>query len=141
VLEAPDEMLQVAQTLAELAAELRIGYVFKSSFLKDNRTRAESPRGPGLDDGLALLQRIKAEVGCPVLTDVHVLEEIGAAVEAGVDVLQIPAFLSRQSRLLEAAASTGRAVNVKKGQFMAPEDLAHVTDKLSRAGCRKILLT
>ncbi len=141
VLEDPDEMLLTARTLADLARVLEVGYVFKSSYLKDNRTRGESPRGPGLDEGLALLLRIREEVGCPVLTDVHSVEEVEAAAEAGIDVLQIPAFLSRQSRLLEAAGRSGRAVNVKKGQFLAPEDLRHVADKVAAAGGERILLT
>ncbi len=141
VLEDPDEMLATARTLAELCRRLGLGFVFKSSYLKDNRTRGESPRGPGLEEGLALLLRIREEVGCPVLTDVHTVDEATAAGEAGVDVLQIPAFLCRQSRLLEAAARTGKAVNVKKGQFLAPEDLRHVADKVQAAGGERILLT
>jgi 2-dehydro-3-deoxyphosphooctonate aldolase (KDO 8-P synthase) len=141
VLENPDEMLRTASTLAQLAKRLQVGYVFKSSYLKDNRTRGESPRGPGPQEGLALLSRIRAELGCPVLTDVHAVEEIEEAVEAGIDILQIPAFLSRQSRLLEAAGRSGRAVNVKKGQFLAPEDLAHVSAKIVAAGGERILLT
>jgi 2-dehydro-3-deoxyphosphooctonate aldolase (KDO 8-P synthase) len=141
VLEDPDEMLAVARHMSDLCGRLGLGYVFKSSFLKDNRTRGVSPRGPGIDAGLALLRRIRDEVGCPVLTDVHVPEEVEALAGAGVDVLQIPAFLSRQSRLLEAAGASGRAVNVKKGQFLAPEDLAHVAEKVRAAGGERILLT
>lgn len=141
VLEDPDEMLFTAQTLAALARRLELGFVFKSSYLKDNRTRSDSPRGPGLDEGLALLLRIRAEVGCPVLTDVHTVEEVDIAAAAGVDVLQIPAFLCRQSRLLEAAGRSGRVVNVKKGQFLAPEDLEHVAGKVVAAGGDRILLT
>lgn len=141
VLEDPEEMLSVADHMARLCAGLGVGYVFKSSFLKDNRTRADSPRGPGLDEGLRLLQRIRTEIGCPVLTDVHLPEEVEPVVEAGVDVLQIPAFLSRQSRLLEVAGASGRVVNVKKGQFLAPEDMAHVAGKLESAGAERLLLT
>jgi 2-dehydro-3-deoxyphosphooctonate aldolase (KDO 8-P synthase) len=141
VLESPDEMLETASYLARLAERLGLGYVFKSSYLKDNRTRGESPRGPGSQEGLQLLSRIRSEVGCPVLTDVHATEEIEEAVEAGIDVLQIPAFLCRQSRLLEAAGRSGRAVNVKKGQFLAPEDLEHVSAKITSAGGERILLT
>jgi 2-dehydro-3-deoxyphosphooctonate aldolase (KDO 8-P synthase) len=140
VLEEPDEMFRTARTLAELTAELGVPFVFKSSFLKDNRTRGDSPRGPGIEEGLRLLSAIKAEIGCPVLTDVHLPEEIAQAAEVA-DILQIPAFLSRQSRLLEAAAASGRCVNVKKAQFMAAEDLAHVVDKLVESGCENILLT
>lgn len=141
VLEDPDEMLLTAEQLAALARELGLGYVFKASYLKDNRTRGDSPRGPGAEEGLALLARIRDAVGCPVLTDVHTAEEAGECAQAGVEVLQVPAFLSRQSRLLEAAAATGCAVNVKKGQFLAPEDMVHVADKLGDAGAQRILLT
>ncbi len=141
VIEDPDETLSTARTLAALAADLGLSYVFKASFLKDNRTRGDSPRGPGMGAGVDVLQAIKAEVGCPVLTDVHAVEEVEALAAAGIDVLQIPAFLSRQTRLLEAAAASGCVVNVKKGQFLAPEDLAHVSDKLVMSGCDRILLT
>ena len=141
VLENPDEMLKTASTLARLASDLGLGYVFKASYLKDNRTRGESPRGPGSQEGLKLLARIRSEVGCPVLTDVHATEEIEEAVEAGIDVLQIPAFLCRQSRLLEAAGRSGHVINVKKGQFLAPEDLEHVSAKITAAGGERILLT
>jgi 2-dehydro-3-deoxyphosphooctonate aldolase (KDO 8-P synthase) len=141
VIEDPDETLQTARTLAALAADLRISFVFKSSFLKDNRTRGDSPRGPGLTEGLQVLQTIRREVGCPVLTDVHQTDEVSALAEGGVDVLQVPAFLCRQTRLLEAVARSGAAVNVKKGQFLAPEDLAHVADKLGASGCTRMLFT
>jgi 2-dehydro-3-deoxyphosphooctonate aldolase (KDO 8-P synthase) len=141
VLEARDEMLAVAEHMSAIAEELGVNYVFKASFLKDNRTRSSSPRGPGADEGLRTLADIREQVGCPVLTDVHVVEEIDAAAQAGIDIVQIPAFLSRQSRLLEAAAGSGCAVNVKKGQFLAPEDLHHVAGKLEAAGGRRILFT
>ena len=141
VLEDRDEMFAVAEHVSALAGELGINYAFKASFLKDNRTRGSSPRGPGADEGLRLLADIREEVGCPVLTDVHAVDEVRAAAEAGVDILQIPAFLSRQSRLLEAAAETGAVVNVKKGQFLAPEDLEHVAGKIVAAGGERIFLT
>lgn len=141
VLEEPDEMLAVARHMAALCAEIDVGYVFKASFLKDNRTRGDSPRGPGVDAGIEVLQAIRADVGCPVLTDVHTVDEIETLADAGIDVLQVPAFLSRQSRLLEAAGASGCAVNVKKGQFLAPEDLEHVAEKIESAGGEKILLT
>lgn len=141
VLEDPEEMMGVARHMAALCADLGVGYVFKASFLKDNRTRGDSPRGPGLQEGVALLEAIGDDVGCPVLTDVHTVEEIEALSDAGVDVLQIPAFLSRQSRLLEAAGASDCTVNVKKGQFLAPEDLEHVAGKIVAAGGEKILLT
>jgi 2-dehydro-3-deoxyphosphooctonate aldolase (KDO 8-P synthase) len=134
-------MLDVARHMAGLCARLGVGYVFKSSYLKDNRTRGDSPRGPGLEAGLDQMVQIRDSIGCPVLTDVHLPEEVEAAAAAGIDVLQIPAFLSRQSRLLEAAAGSGCAVNVKKGQFLAPEDLRHVAAKLEGAGARRILFT
>jgi 2-dehydro-3-deoxyphosphooctonate aldolase (KDO 8-P synthase) len=141
VIEDPQETLATARFLADLARELDVQYVFKSSYLKDNRTRGDSPRGPGLDAGLEVLRAIKDEVGCPVLTDVHLPEEAERAAAAGIDVLQVPAFLSRQTRLLEAVARTGAAVNVKKGQFLAPDDLAHICAKLAEAGCDRLLLT
>ena len=141
VLENRDEMFTVAEHMSSLAEELGVNYVFKASFLKDNRTRGSSERGPGAEEGLRMLQDIREQVGCPVLTDVHIAEEVSAAADAGIDVLQIPAFLSRQSRLLEAAAATGCAVNVKKGQFLAPEDLAHVAVKIEAAGGERILFT
>ncbi len=141
VLEDPQEMITVARHMAEVCARLGVAYVFKASFLKDNRTRGDSPRGPGLQSGVDLLMHIRAEVGCPVLTDVHLPEEIDPLARAGVDILQIPAFLSRQTRMLEAAAGSGCAINVKKGQFLAPEDLEHVADKLVSAGAERILFT
>jgi 2-dehydro-3-deoxyphosphooctonate aldolase (KDO 8-P synthase) len=141
VLEDRAEMFAVAEHMSALAEELGVNYVFKASFLKDNRTRASSPRGPGVEEGLRTLVEIRDEVGCPVLTDVHTVEEVEAAARSGIDILQIPAFLSRQSRLLEAAAASGAAVNVKKGQFLAPEDLAHVAGKIESAGGQRILFT
>lgn len=141
VLEARDEMFTVAEHMSAVAEELGVNYVFKASFLKDNRTRSSSPRGPGPDEGLRMLQDIGEQIGCPVLTDVHLAEEISAAADAGIDVVQIPAFLSRQSRLLEAAAASGCVVNVKKGQFLAPEDLVHVAEKIELAGGDRILFT
>jgi 2-dehydro-3-deoxyphosphooctonate aldolase (KDO 8-P synthase) len=141
VLEDRDEMFTIAEHMSAVAEELSVNYVFKASFLKDNRTRASSPRGPGADEGLRMLQDIAQQIGCPVLTDVHEADEISAAADAGIDVVQIPAFLCRQSRLLEAAAASGCAVNVKKGQFLAPEDLAHVADKIEAAGGERILFT
>jgi 2-dehydro-3-deoxyphosphooctonate aldolase (KDO 8-P synthase) len=141
VLEERDEMLHTAERLQTLANQWRVPLVFKASFLKDNRTRGDSPRGPGLDSGLRLLLDIRERIGCPVLTDVHHPQEALDAAAAGVDVIQVPAFLSRQTSLLEAAARSGACVNVKKAQFMAPEDLAHVVDKLVLAGCGRLMLT
>lgn len=141
VLEDRDEMFVVAEHMSALAGQLGVHFVFKASFLKDNRTRSSSPRGPGADEGLRMLAEIRDQVACPVLTDVHTIEEVEAATDAGIDVVQIPAFLSRQSRLLEAAGASGAVVNVKKGQFLAPEDLAHVAGKLEAAGGERILFT
>ena len=114
--------------------------VFKASFDKANRTSAQSYRGEGMDEGLAVLAEVKRETGRPVLTDVHLPDQAAAVAEVA-DVLQIPAFLCRQTDLLQAAAATGRPVNVKKGQFLAPEDMAHVLGKLRAAGGERVLLT
>lgn len=140
VLEDPDEMLRTAESLAATCRELGLGYCFKASYTKDNRTSGSSYRGPGLEEGLALLRRIGEAVGAPVLTDIHHPHE-AAPVGEVAEVLQIPAFMCRQSSLLEAAAATGKVVNVKKGQFLAPEDMGHVARKLRDAGCDRILLT
>ena len=118
--------------------ELRI--VFKGSFDKANRTSVDGPRGPGIDEGLRLLALIRREYGFPVLTDVHDVAQV-PAVAAACDVLQIPAFLSRQTDLLLAAAATGRTVNVKKGQFLSPQDMVHVTGKLKQGGASEIWQT
>ncbi len=140
VLEEPDAMLRIAGELAAVCRRLGLGYCFKSSYLKDNRTSGRSYRGPGLQEGLRLLERIAREHDVPVLTDVHHPAEAAAA--AGVvDVLQIPAFLCRQTSLLEAAGAAGRVVNVKKGQFLAPDDMGHVAAKLREQGCPGVLAT
>ncbi len=140
VLEDPDEMLRTAGTIAEIARRVGVGVCFKASYTKDNRTSSASYRGPGMEEGLKLLARIADAHGLPVVTDVHHPEEAVAAAEV-VDVLQIPAFLCRQSSLLEAAAGTGRVVNVKKGQFLAPPDMEHVIGKLRAAGCGQVMAT
>jgi len=140
VLEDPEEMLQLAGELAAACRDQGVAYCFKSSYRKDNRTSGDSFRGPGLDEGLQLLRRIAAEHNVPVLTDIHHPEEAGQVAEVA-DVLQIPAFMCRQTSLLEAAGATGRVVNLKKGQFLAPDDLAHAAAKLIRAGCGGVLLT
>lgn len=140
VLEDPDEMLQVAETLAKICAEIGVGFCFKSSYTKDNRTSGQSYRGPGIQEGLRLLERIGQAVGAPILTDVHHPDEAAAVAEVA-EVLQIPAFLCRQTSLLEAAGATGRVVNVKKGQFLAAADMAHAATKLQDVGCRRILFT
>lgn len=131
--------LSIAQRLKQLAEELPLQLIFKASFDKANRTSVDSYRGPGLEAGLAILRRVRDATGLPVTTDVH--EPSQAAPAADVcQLLQIPAFLARQTDLLAAAARTGRAVHVKKGQFLAPWDMKHVVAKLAAAGCRRILL-
>jgi 2-dehydro-3-deoxyphosphooctonate aldolase (KDO 8-P synthase) len=140
VIEGEDFTLRHARRVADLSQKHGLPAVFKCSFDKANRTSGKSFRGPGLIEGLRVLAKVKAETGLPVLTDVHAEEQCAPAA-AVVDVLQIPAFLCRQTDLILAAGRTGRAVNVKKGQFLAPEDMKNVVDKLREAGCRQILLT
>jgi 2-dehydro-3-deoxyphosphooctonate aldolase (KDO 8-P synthase) len=140
VIEGEDFTLRHARRVADLSQKHGLPAVFKCSFDKANRTSGKSFRGPGLTEGLRVLAKVKAETGLPVLTDVHAEEQCAPAA-AVVDVLQIPAFLCRQTDLILAAGRTGRAVNVKKGQFLAPEDMKNVVDKLREAGCRQILLT
>lgn len=140
VMEPNDLTLKIAIRLRALSEELGMPLIFKASFDKANRTSKKSYRGLGLDEGLNTFERVKAETGLPVTTDIH--ESCQAATVAQVvDVLQIPAFLARQTDLLEAAAATGRAINVKKGQFMAPWDMGHVVAKLMEAGANRVLLT
>ena len=140
VLEDPDEMLSTAEHLAATCRELGAGFCFKSSYRKDNRTSSTSYRGPGMEEGLALLKRIGQAVGAPVLTDIHHPEEAAPVAEVA-EILQIPAFLCRQTSLLEAAGATDSVVNVKKGQFLAAADMAHAAGKLRQAGCERILFT
>ncbi len=139
VIETRELALRIAEHLAGIAARLPISLVFKASFDKANRTSLESRRGPGIDEGLAVLAEVRRATGLPVTTDIHESPQAAAAGEV-CDLLQIPAFLARQTDLLVAAAETGRAVNVKKGQFMAPWDMQHVLGKLQAAGCRNTLL-
>jgi len=139
-LESREHALEMSQALVELTDSLGIGFIYKSSFDKANRTSADSPRGLGIEKSLPILAEVREVRGCPVLTDVHTAEQCAQAAEA-VDVLQIPAFLCRQTDLLLAAAATGKAVNVKKGQFLAPWDMANVVDKIAQAGNRNILVT
>lgn len=140
VIEGEEFALATARELASLAEKLGISFVYKSSYDKANRSAGSSFRGPGLKEGLRVLKRVKEELGVPVLTDVHSPEE---AVEAGrvCDIIQIPAFLCRQTDLILAAAGTGAVVNVKKGQFMAPWDMKNVVDKILSTGNDKIILT
>jgi 2-dehydro-3-deoxyphosphooctonate aldolase (KDO 8-P synthase) len=138
VIETAALTLQIAERLAQIAAELTIPLVFKASFDKANRTSIDTFRGPGIEAGLAVLRQVKAATGLPVTTDIHLPEQAAPVAEV-CDLLQIPAFLARQTDLLVAAAATGRPVNVKKGQFLAPSDMQHVVGKLRAAGCRNIL--
>jgi 2-dehydro-3-deoxyphosphooctonate aldolase (KDO 8-P synthase) len=140
VIESEGLTLSIAQQLAELARELGVNLVFKASFDKANRTSVDSFRGVGIDEGLRILARVRHETGVPVTTDIH--ESHQAAVVAEVcELLQIPAFLCRQTDLLAAAARTGKCVNVKKGQFLSPEEMENVANKLTEAGCRNFLFT
>ena len=139
-LESRSHALEVAQALKEIAARLGIGLVFKTSFDKANRTSLGGARGVGLKAALPIFAEIREATGLPVLTDVHGAEQCAPVAEA-VDILQIPAFLCRQTDLLIAAAATGRVVNVKKGQFLAPWDMAHVIAKVTGAGNTRVLAT
>jgi len=133
-------ILEVAGELKRLAEELKLPLVFKSSYVKDNRSAGRSYRGPGAEEGLAALEEVRARTGLPILSDVHTPEEVPGAA-AVLDVLQIPAFLCRQTSLLEAAGATGKPVNIKKGQFLAPGDLERAVDKVRDAGGDQVLVT
>jgi 2-dehydro-3-deoxyphosphooctonate aldolase (KDO 8-P synthase) len=137
--EGEQHSVDIAGRLAELCAARGIGLVFKASFDKANRTSLSGRRGPGLDAGLACLAAVKRAIGCPVLTDVHLPDQCAPVAEVA-DALQIPAFLCRQTDLLLAAGETGRAINVKKGQFLAPWDMANVAAKIASTGNEAILL-
>jgi 2-dehydro-3-deoxyphosphooctonate aldolase (KDO 8-P synthase) len=140
VIESPSHAVELGQAIADVARRCGVPYVFKASFDKANRTSRRSYRGPGLDEGLRVLADVKARVGVPVLTDIHEPSQ-AAPTAAVVDILQIPAFLCRQTDLLLAAAETGCAINVKKGQFLAPDDMRHVVDKIVSTGNRRLFLT
>jgi 2-dehydro-3-deoxyphosphooctonate aldolase (KDO 8-P synthase) len=140
VIESEAHALLMAKRLAAHARRLNIPYIFKASYDKANRTSGESYRGPGLVRGLEILARIKKEAGVPVLTDVHDVSQVGPAAEV-CDVLQIPAFLCRQTDLLVEAGRSGAAVNLKKGQFLSPWDLRHAVEKIERTGNHRILIT
>ena len=139
-LESLDHARMLAEKLVQITSDLGIPYVFKASFDKANRSSLSGVRGVGIDEGLSILSKIRAEFGCPVLTDIHDISQCASAAEA-VDILQIPAFLCRQTDLLLAAGETGAAVNVKKGQFLAPWDMANIVDKVESTGNQRILLT
>jgi 2-dehydro-3-deoxyphosphooctonate aldolase (KDO 8-P synthase) len=140
VIESEQLVLDTAGKISEITRSLGIPYVFKASFDKANRTSIKSYRGPGIEQGLAVLKKVKDQLGLPVLTDVHTEDQ---ATEAGkvVDVLQIPAFLCRQTDLLIAAAKTGKVVNVKKGQFLSPPEMANAVKKVEECGSQRIVLT
>jgi 2-dehydro-3-deoxyphosphooctonate aldolase (KDO 8-P synthase) len=138
-IESRAHALEIAHGLVELTGKLGIGLIYKSSFDKANRSSIETPRGLGMRDGLKILADVRESYGCPVLTDVHSAEQCAPTAEA-VDVLQIPAFLCRQTDLLVAAAMTGRAMNIKKGQFLAPWDMANVVHKVEASGNHKAMV-
>ena len=140
VIESESHAIDLGAAIAEIARQRGVPYVFKASFDKANRTSLQSFRGPGLVEGLRILAEVKARVGVPVLTDIHEPAQAKPAAEV-VDVLQIPAFLCRQTDLLVAAAETGRAINVKKGQFLAPQDMRHVIGKITAAGNSRVIVT
>ncbi len=139
-LESRDHAMMIAEAMAEACQKSGAAYVFKASYDKANRTSLKGKRGLGMDEGLSILAHVRAQIGCPVLTDVHGPEQCKAVAEA-VDVMQIPAFLSRQTDLLVAAGETGAVVNIKKGQFLAPWDMPNVISKVESTGNNNILLT
>jgi 2-dehydro-3-deoxyphosphooctonate aldolase (KDO 8-P synthase) len=140
VIENEKLCFQIAASLKKICASLGIFYIFKASFDKANRTSAKSFRGPGIENGLHILAKVRAKFELPVLTDVHTEAHVAAAARV-VDILQIPAFLCRQTDLIEAAAATGKILNLKKGQFLSPQEMGQVAQKAKRAGAKKILLT
>ena len=139
VIESEDFTLRAAESVAEIAKACDVPVIFKSSFDKANRTSVDGFRGPGLDEGLRILQRVKDEVGVPVVTDVHMPEQANVVAEVA-DILQTPAFLCRQTDFIQAVAATGKVINIKKGQFLAPWDMQHVLDKARAVGNDNIML-
>jgi 2-dehydro-3-deoxyphosphooctonate aldolase (KDO 8-P synthase) len=139
-IESEKHALMVAERLQRITAEARVPFIYKSSYDKANRSSVRSYRGPGLVEGLRILRRVKEETGLPVLSDVHDVAEVAPAAEV-LDVLQVPAFLCRQTDLVIACAKSGRPVNVKKGQFVAPRDMINVVEKVRSAGSEDLLLT
>jgi 2-dehydro-3-deoxyphosphooctonate aldolase (KDO 8-P synthase) len=140
VIESEELIMSAAETIKKITSDLSIPFIFKSSYRKANRTSAESFTGIGDAAALAILARVKKELDLPVLTDIHTAEEAKTAAEY-VDVLQIPAFLCRQTDLLMAAGETGKVINIKKGQFVAPEDMKHAAEKIVKAGNKNVMLT
>ena len=140
VIESREHLLKIAETLRKLRDELKINLVFKASFDKANRTSIESFRGPGFEKGLDLLRAVRGETGLPILSDIHEWQQAEAAGKV-LDIIQIPAFLCRQTDLIAAAARTGKAVGVKKGQFLSPEESKNIIDKGREAGNEKVFIT
>jgi 2-dehydro-3-deoxyphosphooctonate aldolase (KDO 8-P synthase) len=140
VIESEEHTLFMADTLKKLAEKFNIPYIFKSSYQKANRSSIDSFVGPGLDEGLNILQKIKLKLNLPVISDVHSIEQIKPASEI-LDIIQIPAFLCRQTDLITSAANTGKIINIKKGQFLAPNDVRNVINKVYSTGNKKILIT
>ena len=140
VIESEAHAMKMAESIAGIAAGLKLPFIFKASYDKANRTSLSSFRGPGLAEGCRILRKVRDTLGVAVLTDVHLPQDCAAVAEA-VDVLQIPAFLCRQTDLLAAAAATGRAINVKKGQFVAPGDMKHAVEKVRDSGNSRVFLT
>lgn len=140
VIESEAHARMLAERLVEFTRRLQLPFLYKASYDKANRTSVHSFRGPGMAEGLRVLKKIRDELGVPVLTDVHEVAQVGPAAEV-CDVLQIPAFLCRQTDLLVAAGKSGRAVNIKKGQFLSPQEMAHAVEKVASTGNRRILLT
>src|SRR6266540_5576027 len=140
VIESREHALMIARECAARASTAGLDFVYKSSFDKANRSSLKSFRGLGMEEGLRVLREVKEEIGVPVLTDVHDVAQVGPVAEVA-DILQIPAFLSRQTDLVLEAARSGRAVNIKKGQFLAPQDARNIVDKARAVGCEKLMLT
>jgi len=139
-LESVEGALEIARAVSGAGKRLGVGVIFKGSYSKDNRSSVTSYRGPGLQEGLKILAEVKRAVGLPVLTDVHTPQEVGPVAEC-VDMIQIPAFLSRQTSLVQEAAGSGLPLNIKKAQFMDPRDIVYVVEKAEAAGCDRMLLT
>ncbi len=139
-IESLDHALFMAKHLSDITNRLNIPFIYKSSFDKANRTSASSARGVGIENGLEILSKVKSEFGCPIITDVHSADQCSSVANVA-DILQIPAFLCRQTDLLKSAAHTGKVVNVKKGQFLAPWDMKNVFQKLQHFGCNDVMLT
>ncbi len=140
VIEDRDHSLKMASEIKQISDKIKLPIIFKSSFDKANRTSIKSFRGPGIDEGMKILSDVKAETGLPILTDIHASDQASIVAEVA-DILQVPAFLSRQTDILVAASKTGKPVNIKKGQFLAPWDVEHIVHKIEETGSNDILLT